>query len=111
MALTPNAVVARTRATWDADIQPSLVEYIRVPALSVAFDPDWAEHGHLDAVGDGAAAWAAGRAIAGLAVEVVRLAGRTPVLWFEVPAFDGTTPSPDRAADVDTVLLYGHLDK
>jgi acetylornithine deacetylase/succinyl-diaminopimelate desuccinylase-like protein len=111
MALDPPAVVARTRATWDGDIQPTLVEYIRVPALSVAFDPDWAEHGHLDAVVDSAAAWAAGRAIAGLSVEVVRLAGRTPVLWFEVPAFDGTSPSADRAADVDTVLLYGHLDK
>lgn len=111
MALTPNAVVARTRATWDAEIQPALVDYIRVPALSVAFDPDWAEHGHLDAVVESAATWAAGRAIAGLSVEVIRLPGRTPVLWFEVPPFDGSGPSADDAPDVDTVLLYGHLDK
>ena len=111
MALTPNDVVARTRATWDADIQPTLEAYIRVPALSSAFDPDWAEHGHLDAVVDSAAAWAARRTIAGLSVDVVRLPGRTPVLWFEVPGFDGTGPSTDDAPDVDTVLLYGHLDK
>ena len=111
MALDPNAVVARTHATWDADIQPTIEEYIGVPALSSAFDPDWAAHGHLDAVVDSAAAWAAGRSIAGLVVEVVRLAGRTPVLWFEVPAFDGNQSSADHAADVDTVLLYGHLDK
>jgi acetylornithine deacetylase/succinyl-diaminopimelate desuccinylase-like protein len=111
MALDPTAVVDRTSATWDADIVATLVDYIRVPALSVAFDPDWAEHGHLDAVVDSAAAWAAGRAIAGLSVEVVRLAGRTPVLWFEVPPFDGERTSGDGAADVDTVLLYGHLDK
>ena len=111
MTLTPAAVIDRTRTTWDREIEPALVEYIRVPALSSAFDPDWAEHGHLDAVVDSAAAWAARRAIAGLSVEVVRLAGRTPVLWFEVPGFDGGASLADDAPDVDTVLLYGHLDK
>jgi len=111
MALDPSAVVDRTRTTWDAEIQPALVDYIRVPALSVAFDPDWAEHGHLDAVVDAAAAWGSRRAIAGLSLEVVRLPGRTPVLWFEVAPFDGESPAADAAPDVDTVLLYGHLDK
>ena len=111
MALDPTAVVDRTRTTWDVDIQPALVDYIGVPALSVAFDPDWAEHGHLDAVVDAAAAWGARRAIAGLSLEVARLPGRTPVLWFEVAPFDGTAPLTDAAPDVDTVLLYGHLDK
>ena len=105
MALDPAATVDRTRRTWDDDIQPALVDYIRVPAVSVAFDPDWEAHGHLDAVVEAAADWARQRPIAGLAVEVVRLPGRTPVLWFEVPATDPAT-DPD-----DTVLLYGHLDK
>jgi acetylornithine deacetylase/succinyl-diaminopimelate desuccinylase-like protein len=105
MALDPPAVVHRTRAVWDAEIQPALTDYIRIPALSVAFDPDWSEHGHLDAVAGDAAAWATARAIAGLSVEVVRLPGRTPVLWFEVPA------SGNAHDETDTVLLYGHLDK
>ena len=104
MALDPATTVTATRRTWDDHIQPALTRYIEVPALSVAFDPDWEEHGHLDAVVDSAAAWAEQRAITGLTVEVVRLPGRTPVLWFEVPAFGG-------GADDDTVLLYGHLDK
>lgn len=111
MAVSPPGIVQRTRATWDGDIEPTLVSYIRVPALSSAFDPDWATHGHLDAVVDAAAAWASGRVIAGLSVEVVRLPGRTPVLWFEVPPFDGTAAVDDDEPDVDTVLLYGHLDK
>src|ERR1700712_3485696 len=87
MALDPAALVARPREVWDRDIQPALTDYIRVPALSSAFDPDWAEHGHLDSVVNSAATWAATRQIAGLSVEVVRLAGRTPILWFEVPAY------------------------
>ena len=73
MAIDPAAVVARTRQVWDDDIQPALTDYIRVPALSSAFDPEWAEHGHLDAVVDAAALWAAARQIAGLSVEVIRL--------------------------------------
>ncbi len=105
MPLDPAATVAHTRQSWDDHIQPALVEYIRVPAVSVAFDPGWAARGHLDAVVEAAAAWARDRPIAGLTVEVVRIAGRTPVLWFEVTATDPT------ANDQDTVLLYGHLDK
>ncbi len=51
-----------------------------------------------------AEAWVRRQPVRGLAVEIVRLPGRTPVLWFEVPA---AGPAPARA----TVLLYGHLDK
>lgn len=118
MTLDASATLATTGRTWDEDIEPELIRYISVPALSVAFDPDWQAHGHLDAVVDAAAAWAEGRAIAGISVEVVRLPGRTPVLWFEVPAFGGGPAAEDhrgwavdRTATGDTVLLYGHLDK
>ncbi|HEX2577820.1 MAG TPA: M20/M25/M40 family metallo-hydrolase [Aquihabitans sp.] len=105
MPLAPATAVARTSALWDEEVQPALLEYIRVPAVSVAFDPEWEANGHLDEVVEAAAAWARARPVAGLEVEVVRLPGRTPVLWFDVPATD-----PD-ADPGDTVLLYGHLDK
>ncbi len=85
---------------WDADIVPRLVEYIRIPNKSPLFDPDWAAHGYMDQAVDQIAAWCRGREIPGLKVEVVRLEGRTPVIFMEVP---GTGE--------DTVLLYGHLDK
>jgi hypothetical protein len=41
--------------------------------------------------------------VAGLTAEVVRLPGRTPVLFFEIAA--------TRPASPQTVLMYGHLDK
>lgn len=110
MALDPTAAIARVDATWEGELVDVLSDYVRVPALSPAFDDAWADHGHLDAVVESAARWAAGRAIAGLQVEVVRLPGRTPLLWFEVPAFDGVAAVPTEVDD-DTVLLYGHLDK
>jgi hypothetical protein len=33
---------------WGDEIVPQLVEYIRIPNKSPAFDPDWAVHGHMD---------------------------------------------------------------
>ena len=35
-------------AKWDDDIVQRLVEYIRIPNKSPAFDPDWAAHGYMD---------------------------------------------------------------
>jgi acetylornithine deacetylase/succinyl-diaminopimelate desuccinylase-like protein len=103
MPLDPVATVRYTQEAWDQHVLPALEDYVRVPALSVAFDPEWASNGHLDSVVESAAAWARSRPVAGLSVEVVRLPGRTPLLWFEV--------EPTGGADADTVLLYGHLDK
>jgi acetylornithine deacetylase/succinyl-diaminopimelate desuccinylase-like protein len=94
---------SRTAAQWDADIVPQLTDYIRVPAKSPHFDPQWAANGHIERVVRQAEAWVRAQPVAGLAVEVVRLPGRTPVLFFEVPA-RGTKHER-------TVLLYGHLDK
>ncbi|MFO1326170.1 MAG: M20 family metallopeptidase [Rubrivivax sp.] len=89
---------------WDERIVPALTDYIAVPAKSPMFDADWAAHGHLERVVQDAARWVESRRVPGLRLEVVRLEGRTPVLFFELPASSGSTST-------DTVLLYGHLDK
>jgi acetylornithine deacetylase/succinyl-diaminopimelate desuccinylase-like protein len=88
---------------WDDAIVPALVEYIRIPAKSPHFDRDWRAGGYIDAAVGLAAAWCRDHALAGMTLEVVRLEGRTPLLYIEVPAFG--------AANAETVLLYGHLDK
>jgi acetylornithine deacetylase/succinyl-diaminopimelate desuccinylase-like protein len=97
-------LAARIARHWDDDIVARLVEYVRVPAKSPHFDPDWARHGHIDAVVAQARAWAERQEIRGLTLEVVRLEGRTPVLFFDVPA-------RGEGASRKTALLYGHLDK
>jgi acetylornithine deacetylase/succinyl-diaminopimelate desuccinylase-like protein len=89
---------------WDERIVPALTDYIAVPAKSPMFDAQWAEHGLLDRVVRDAAAWVESRRVPGLALEVLRLEGRTPLIFFEIPA-------SGRPAGGDTVLLYGHLDK
>ena len=87
---------------WDAEIVPALVDYIRIPNKSPAFDPDWAAHGHMDKAVKLLETWARGKiaALKGATLEVVRLEGRTPVILIDVPG-----------EGADSVLLYGHLDK
>src|SRR5215471_17785222 len=97
-------LAARIARHWDDDIVDRLVEYVRVPAKSPHFDPAWRDHGHIEKVVADAHAWASRQPIEGLKLEVVRLEGRTPVLFFDVPA-------RGNAASQKTVVLYGHLDK
>lgn len=87
-------------AQWDRDIVAQLTDYIRIPAKSPHFDPQWQSHGHIDRVIALAAAWVRKQPVRGLSVELVRLPGRTPLLYFDVAG------TGDR-----TALLYGHLDK
>ncbi|MFO0471984.1 MAG: M20 family metallopeptidase [Pseudomonadota bacterium] len=97
------ALEAFASEAWDERIVPAITEYVRVPAKSPMFDADWAAHGLLDRVVTDAARWVESRKVAGLKLEVIRLPGRTPVIFFDIPA---TKPG-----STDTVLLYGHLDK
>jgi len=101
------ALAAYAEEAWDQRIVPALTDYIGVPAKSPMFDANWAAHGLLERVAVDAARWIESRKVAGLKLEVVRLPGRTPVIFFDIPA----TRPEDGASSSDTVLLYGHLDK
>ena len=87
---------------WDDAVVPALVDYIKIPNKSPAFDPDWQAHGYMTDAVTLLADWAREKiaGIAGAKLEVVELYGRTPLIFIEIP---GTGP--------ETVLLYGHLDK
>jgi len=91
-------------AKWDEEIVPQLVEYIRIPNKSPMFDAQWAEHGYMDAAVELLAAWARRQNVSGMQLEVVRLKGRTPLIFIDIPATGSE-------AGEDCVVLYGHLDK
>jgi acetylornithine deacetylase/succinyl-diaminopimelate desuccinylase-like protein len=89
-------------AGWGDEIVPTLVDYIRIPNKSPAFDPDWAAHGYMEDAVRMFAGWARSKlaAFPGASLEIVRVDGRTPLILIDIP---GTGE--------DCVLLYGHLDK
>ena len=85
---------------WDDSIVPALCDYVRIPNKSQNFDPQWAEHGHMDRAAELMRKWCEEHALPGTKIELQRLPGCSPLLLIEVP---GTID--------DTVLMYGHMDK
>src|SRR5579872_581277 len=87
---------------WTDAIVAPLIDYIRIPNRSPAFDPDWAAHGFMDQAVALLADWARAKIapLAGATLDIVRLPSRTPVIFIDIPG-SGT----------ESVLLYGHLDK
>jgi acetylornithine deacetylase/succinyl-diaminopimelate desuccinylase-like protein len=98
-ALDPKQTLSSSDRVWESEIVPQLVEYIRIPNKSPAYEPNW--QANMDKAVALVEAFCKKQDVRGLSVEVVRLPNRTPVIFMEVP---GESSS-------DTVLLYGHLDK
>ena len=95
---------AHIEESWAKDVLPTLTDYITIPNVSMAYDHQWEANGHMEAAVGLIQDWCAARPITGLAVDVQRIPGRSPLIVGEVPASDPALA--DR-----TVLLYGHLDK
>ena len=87
-------------STWDKSITPSLIDYIRIPNKSPAFDPDWKKNGYMDEAVTLISDWCRANAIDDMSLEVIQLEGRTPLIYIDVPG-----------VGEDCVVLYGHLDK
>ncbi len=87
-------------ATWESSIVPQLCEYIRIPNKSPLFDPDWEDHGYMEQAVQMIEGWCQKQPVKGMTIEIVRIEGRTPVLFLDIPGDSD-----------DVVLLYGHYDK
>ena len=96
--------IQRTKAfvdrIWDESILPQLLDYIRIPNKSPAFDPDWREHGYMDQAVALLEQWCRSQELAGMQLEVIRLEGRTPLIFMDIPG-----------RGEHTLLLYGHLER
>jgi acetylornithine deacetylase/succinyl-diaminopimelate desuccinylase-like protein len=85
-------------AAWDERILPALCEYTRIPCLSPAYDPDWAERGAITEAAELLQAWVRDQDTA-LKTEIIELPGRTPVLLI------------DNGGSGEPIVVYGHMDK
>jgi acetylornithine deacetylase/succinyl-diaminopimelate desuccinylase-like protein len=85
-------------SAWEERVLPALSEYTRIPCLSPAFDPDWAERGAIAAAARLLLEWVRDQDPA-LQAEIVELEGRTPLLLI------------DNGGSGDPVVVYGHMDK
>ena len=98
--MNTDAIRQFVNTRWDESVVPELIEYIKIPNKSPLFDPDWEAHGYMEQVVAQFTAWSEKQGIKDMHLEVVRLPGRTPLIFMDIPG------DSER-----TVLLYGHLDK
>jgi acetylornithine deacetylase/succinyl-diaminopimelate desuccinylase-like protein len=85
-------------AAWEERILPVLSDFTRIPCLSPAFDPDWAERGAIAAAAELLRDWVRDQDRT-LTTEIIQLPGRTPVLLV------------DNGGTGDPIVIYGHMDK
>jgi len=86
---------------YDSSVIPTLCKYIEIPNQSPAYDPAWQTNGLQERAIELLENWVRSRNVPGLAIEVVKIPERTPVIFMTLEGKEST----------ETVLLYGHLDK
>ena len=92
------AIHAWVDEQWESHALGSLAEFIEIPALSPAFDEDWAAHGYLDDTIDLFLKWLGTLPMKGMSCNVHRIEGRTPVLTVTIEG------SGDRAKSCSTAI-------
>ena len=70
---------------WDAEIVPTLTEYIKIPNKSPAFDPDWQQNGHMEKVLNMAHQWIEKFRPSNSTVHIKKGGNRTPLILIEIP--------------------------
>lgn len=87
---------------WQGEALEELKNFVRLPCKNRDFDSNWETNGYLLTACRRAADWGRKHFFDGT-FEVLSESGRTPVLFFDIPATD--------AVKTDSVYFYGHFDK
>ncbi len=88
---------------WDTKALPSLMDFIRIPALSTTFDAKWEENGYLRQTCEHVAQWIQTQ-IPDAKCEIFQEKDRTPCLFVEIL-------SKKEVNNDTTVAFYGHFDR
>lgn len=86
--------------TWDNSITPQLMEYIKIPNKSPAYDPQWQTHGYMDKAMQLIVNWCKQQPIHNIKLTVLQEENRTPLLYIDI----------EGQCD-ETIVMYGHMDK
>lgn len=86
---------------WQTETLEGLKNFIRIPAKSKNFDPNWAKNGYLKQALEQAVQWGQ-RLFPEGTFTILEAPGLTPTLFFDIPANQHVG---------QPVFFYGHLDK
>ncbi len=98
----PTPIEETVQSMWSGETLDELCEFVRLPAKSVGFDPEWEKNGYLLEACRRAAQW--GKKLFPQAVfEVLSEPGKSPALYFDIAGTNEAVSS--------SVFFYGHFDK
>ncbi|CAG9323115.1 unnamed protein product [Blepharisma stoltei] len=100
--MNPDILRERIENGVDNGVIPALMDFIRVPNLSPAFDRDWETNGLMLRAIDVVLNYVKSLNIQGFNYEILKEPGKP---WLFVGEFPATAPN------LGTVLMYGHFDK
>ena len=86
---------------WTENVIPSLMDFIRIPNVSPAFDDAWYTNGLQNQAFDLVTQWAEAQKIENCKIELFKEPERTPLLFMEIEAHNSD----------QTCMLYAHIDK
>ena len=86
---------------WNENVLPSLMDFVRIPNVSPSFDEAWDTNGLQTQAFDLVTAWAKAQDLENCKIELLKDAGRTPLLILEIEACDSE----------QACMLYAHIDK
>lgn len=86
---------------FDTSIIPALSDFIKIDNLSMAYDPEWASNGKLEAAANHLLNWALSKKVKGLKGKVLKLEGLSPLIHLEIESNGGE----------GNIFMYGHYDK
>ena len=85
------------------NLLPTLIDFIRIPNLSPAYDYNWNTNGLLLKAANLIISYAKSLDIKNANINLIQDKGRTPLIFIDISA--------TRINDTRTVLLYAHFDK
>ena len=87
---------------WEQEAQPALMDFIRIPAKSTAFDSQWEKHGFLLQCCELGQRWIS-KVLPQAQTEIIKQEGKTPCLLVDIPS--------NAVSNTESIVFYGHLDK
>jgi len=88
---------------FQKEMIPALMDFIKIPNCSPAYDKDWKTNGYQDQAATFVKDWVDKQNLKNANVHIIKEKDRTPFIYIEIEA--------TKEDDNRSILLYGHFDK
>lgn len=99
--MDPKKTADFVKREWHENVIPSLADFIKIPNVSPSFDAAWDTNGLQVQAFDHVTKWAESQNLENCKIELLKDAGRTPLLIMEIEAHNSE----------QACMLYAHIDK